>query len=207
MAEMTVITGNPVDSVILIPTLQHSIQQSPKIIVPFISEDPCMETTPEIRRERVQVSPNLTVKELTSKYGISVNCARVALKRGWLVKNYSKKQVIIDRENFRPEICYSIAKQVFYKNFRWNPVAQSMKEDLLQEAVTLMFMQSGKIKEGATEKYNWRYGYWWCAHNAMLSFLKTWERQMKYNEVVQDFLMPMMKQRKFYSPEHGWIYC
>ncbi len=204
---MTVITGIPVDSVILIPTLQHSIQQSPKIIVPFISEDPCMETTPEIRRERVQVSPNLTVKELTSKYGISVNCARVALKRGWLVKNYSKKQVIIDRENFRPEICYSIAKQVFYKNFRWNPVAQSMKEDLLQEAVTLMFMQSGKIKEGATEKYNWRYGYWWCAHNAMLSFLKTWERQMKYNEVVQDFLMPMMKQRKFYSPEHGWIYC
>ncbi len=166
-----------------------------------------METTPEIRRERVQVPPDLTVKELTSKYGISVNCARVALKRGWLVKNYSKKQVIIDRENFRPEICYSIAKQVFYKNFRWNPVAQSMKEDLLQEAVTLMFMQSGKIKEGATEKYNWRYGYWWCAHNAMLSFLKTWERQMKYNEVVQDFLMPMMKQRKFYSPEHGWIYC
>jgi hypothetical protein len=166
-----------------------------------------METTPEIRRERVQVPPNLTVKELTSKYGISIHCARVAKRRGWFTKNYMKKQVIIDRENFRPEICYSIAKQVYFKNFRWNPVAQSMKEDLIQEAVTLMFQQSGKIKEGATEKYNDRYGYWWTAHNAMLSFLKTWERQMKYNEVVQDFLMPMMRQRKFYSPEHGWIYC
>jgi len=166
-----------------------------------------METTPEIRRERVQVPPDLTVKELTTQYGISATCARNAIKRGWLVRNYSRKQVIIDREHFKPEICYSIAKQVFYKNFRWNPLAQSIKEDLIQEAVTLMFMQSGKIKEGATEKYNDKYGFWWTAHNAMLSFLKTWERQMKYNEVVQDFLLPMMKQRRIYSPEHGWIYC
>jgi len=57
-----------------------------------------MESTPEVRRERVQVPPDLTVKELTSKYGISTNCARVALKRGWFTKNYMRKQVIIDRE-------------------------------------------------------------------------------------------------------------
>jgi hypothetical protein len=166
-----------------------------------------METTPEIRRERVQVPTHLTVKELTKQYGISEGCARNALKRGWFTKNYMRKQVVIDRENFRPEICYSIAKQVFYKNFRWNPVAQSIKEDLIQEAVSLMFMQSGKIKEGANEKYNARYGLWWTAHNGMLAYLKTWERQMKYSEVVQDFLYPMLKQRRVYSPEHGWIYC
>jgi len=166
-----------------------------------------METTPEIRRERVQVPPNLTVKELTNQYGISATCARNAIKRGWLVRNYSRKQVIIDREHFKPEICYSIAKQVFYKNFRWNPIAQSIKEDLIQEAVSLMFMQSGKIKEGATEKYNDRYGYWWTAHNAMLAYLKTWQRQMKYNEVVLEYLQPLLHQRRIFSPEHGWIYC
>jgi hypothetical protein len=68
--------------------------------------------------------------------------------------------------------------------------------EIKQEAVSLMFMQSGKIKEGATEKYNDKYGYWWTAHNTMLAFLKIWERQMKYNEVVQDFLLPMLKQRR-----------
>jgi hypothetical protein len=45
---------------------------------------------------------------------------------------------------------------------------------MIQEAVSLMFMQSGKIKAGATGKYNDRYGFWWTAYNAMLAYLKKW---------------------------------
>jgi len=42
-----------------------------------------------------------------------------------------------------------------------------------------MFELSGKVREGANEKYGIGYGYFWVAHNAMLSYLKTWERQVK----------------------------
>jgi hypothetical protein len=35
-------------------------------------------------------------------------------------------------------------------------------------------MQSGKVKEGANEKYNECYGYWWVAYNAMMTYLKKW---------------------------------
>jgi hypothetical protein len=98
-----------------------------------------------------------------------------------LVKNYSTNQVIIDRENFDPKLSCSIAKQFFSKRFRKNPVAVEIKEDLMQEAVSLMFMQSGKVKEGANEKYNERYGYWWIAYNAMMSYLKKWIRQTQDN--------------------------
>lgn len=125
----------------------------------------------EIRREKVMVPNEMSRKEIMQKYGVSPSCAHAARKRGWFIKNYSRNQVIIDREHFNPAVCYSIAKQVFWKRFRRNPVALSIKDDLIQEAVSLMFMQSGKIKVGATEKYNDRYGFWWCAYNAMLAYL------------------------------------
>ena len=102
------------------------------------------------------------------------------MKKGFFVKNYSKKQIIIDPENFDPAISYSTAKRVYWKNFRWSPLAQSIKEDLIQEAVTRMYELSGKVKENANGKYGIGYGYFWVAHNAMLSFLKTWKRQMRF---------------------------
>ena len=98
---------------------------------------------------------------MTQKYGISKTCAFNAKKRGWFIKNYSRNQIIIDREHFQPELCYSIAKQVFWKKFRSHPIALSIRDDMIQEAVSLMFLQSGKIKAGANEKYNERYGFWW----------------------------------------------
>jgi hypothetical protein len=161
----------------------------------------------EVRREKVFVHPEISVNDLMETYGLSRVAALRTKRQGWFVKNYSRKQVIIDRESFNPAICYSIAKQVFYKNFRKNPLAQNMKEDLIQEAVTLMFMQSGKIKEGANEKYNDKYGYWWTAHNAMLAFLKSWERPMRYCESLETVIHPLLNQRRHYSPELGWIYC
>jgi DNA-directed RNA polymerase specialized sigma24 family protein len=102
------------------------------------------------------------------------------MKKGFFVKNYSKKQIIIDPENFDPAVSYSTAKRVYWKNFRWSPLAQSIKEDLIQEAVTRMYELSGKVKENANGKYGIGYGFFWVAHNAMLSYLKTWKRQMRW---------------------------
>jgi hypothetical protein len=93
----------------------------------------------EIRREKVLITSEMSRKEIMQKYGVSESCASSARRKGWLIKNYSRNQVIIDREHFNPAISYSIAKQVFWKRFRYNPVAISIKEDMIQEAVAIMF--------------------------------------------------------------------
>jgi hypothetical protein len=166
-----------------------------------------MEPTIEIRRERVYVPIDLSVKELMEKYHISSTCASNAREKGWITKNYRIKQVIIDRDNFHPGYSYTIAKKVFRRSFSRNPVALSIKDDLIQEAVTRMFELSGKVKENANERYNIWYGYYWVAHNAMLSYLKTWIRQVGDCESMENVIHPMLNQRRRYSPELGWIYC
>ena len=139
-----------------------------------------MNSIPEIRREKVFIQSEMTPKEIKEKYGLSSKRAREAMNKGFFVKNYSRKQIIIDPENFDPAISYSTAKRVYFKNFRWSPLAQSIKEDLIQEAVTRMYELSGKVKENANGKYGIGYGFFWVAHNAMLSYLKTWKRQMRW---------------------------
>ena len=139
-----------------------------------------MNSVPEIRREKVFIPPEMTIDEVQERYGLLRNRANQVKKQGFFVKNYSKKQIIIDPENFDPAISYSTAKRVYWKNFRWSPLAQSIKEDLIQEAVTRMYELSGKVKENANGKYGIGYGYFWVAHNAMLSFIKTWQRQMRF---------------------------
>jgi hypothetical protein len=56
----------------------------------------------EIRREKVFIPQNLSVKEIQEKYNISNSSACTTKKRGWFIKNYARNQVIIDRENFEP---------------------------------------------------------------------------------------------------------
>lgn len=146
----------------------------------------------EIRREKVFIPQNMTVREIQEKYEISKSSASNTQKRGWFIKNYARNQVIIDREHFRPLLAYSIANKVFFKNFSRNPIAVNIKTDLIQEAVSLMFQQSGKIKEDATEKYSSWYGYWWCAHNAMLSYIKKWINKTQCECELQDEIHPMM---------------
>lgn len=146
----------------------------------------------EIRREKVFIPQNMTVREIQEKYEISKSSASNTQKRGWFIKNYARNQVIIDREHFQPLLAYSIANKVFFKNFSRNPIAVNIKTDLIQEAVSLMFQQSGKIKEDATEKYSSWYGYSWCAHNAMLSYIKKWINKTQCECELQDEIHPMM---------------
>jgi hypothetical protein len=108
--------------------------------------------------------------------GLSSERAWVARKKGFFVRNYSRKQVIIDPENFDPSISCSTAKKVFWKNFAWNNVATSINDDLIQDAVTRMYELSGNVQEESNEKYGIGYGFFWVAHNAMVSHLKTWRK-------------------------------
>jgi len=139
-----------------------------------------MNTVPEIRRERIIIPPEMTTQEIKQEYALDSKRASKAKRKGFFVKNYSKRQVIIDPENFDPAVSYSTAKRVYFKNFSWRPLAQSIKEDLIQEAVTRMYELSGKVKERANAKYGMGYGYFWVAHNAMLSYFVAWQREMRW---------------------------
>jgi hypothetical protein len=134
---------------------------------------------PEIRREKIFIPPEMSIEEVQERYALSRNRANQVRKQGFFVKNYSKKQIIIDPENFDPAISYSTAKRVYFKNFSLNKVAQSIKDDLIQEAVVRMYELSGKVKERANEKYGIGYAYFYVAHNAMLAFLKSWQRHTR----------------------------
>jgi hypothetical protein len=139
-----------------------------------------MNSVPEIRREKVFIPPEMSSKEIQEKYGLPKERSWAAKRKGFFVRNYSRKQVIIDPENFDPSISYSTAKRVFWKNFSWNKVAVSIKDDLIQEAVTRMYELSGKVKERSNAKYGMGYGFFWVAHNAMLSYLKTWRKGQRW---------------------------
>jgi hypothetical protein len=166
-----------------------------------------MDPVPEIRREKVFLQPGMATQEIMKTYGLSSDQAYKARVKGFFVKNYSKKQIVIDRENFNSAVVYPLAKKIFAKNFKWNPLAQSIYDDMIQEAVTRLFELSGKTKEMANGKYSENYANFWIAHNAMLAFLKTWERQNKWCLSFQDEADPILRGgKRAWSPEWGWMY-
>jgi hypothetical protein len=166
-----------------------------------------MDPVPEIRREKVFLQPGMSTAEVMKMYGLNSKQAYDARVRGFYVKNYSKKQIVIDRENFNTAVCYPLAKTVFAKNFKRNALAQSLYPDMIQEAVTRLFELSGRTKEMANGKYSEKYAGFWIAHNAMLAFLKTWERQNKWCISFEDEANPLREGRRFWSPDFGWMYA
>jgi len=72
-----------------------------------------MNSVQELRTEKVFIPPEMTTKEVKEKYGLSSKRAREAMRQGFFVKNYSKKQIIIDPENFDAAVSYSTAKRVY----------------------------------------------------------------------------------------------
>jgi hypothetical protein len=166
-----------------------------------------MDPDPQIRREKVFIQAGMSTTEIRKTYGLSSDRAYAVRIQGFFVRNYSKKQIIIDRENFNSAVVYPLAKKVFAKNFKMNPLAQSLYDDLVQEAVTRLFELSGKTKEMANGKYSERYAGFWICHNAMLAFLKTWERQNKWCVSFEDEANPLREGRRFWSPEWGWMYA
>jgi hypothetical protein len=139
-----------------------------------------MNSLPEVRRERISIPAEMTIEEVQTRYGLSRNRANQIKKQGFFVKNYSRKQIIIDPENFNVQASYNLAWKLFWKNFAWRPLAQTIKEDLIQEGVTRMYELSGKVKERANEKYNTGYCFYWICHNSMLAYLKSWQKHTRW---------------------------
>jgi hypothetical protein len=165
-----------------------------------------MGPVPEIRREKVFLQPGMSSDGIMRTYGHSSDQAYKAKVKGFFVKNYSKKQIVTDREYFNQAVCYPLAKKVFGKYFSKNPLAQSLYHDMIQEAVTRLFELSGKVKEMANGKYSEYYASFWVAHNPMLAFLKTWERQNKWCLSFENEADPILREgRRVYSLEWGWM--
>jgi len=55
---------------------------------------------------------------------------------------------------------------------------------MVQEAVTRLFELSGK--KSTTKRYSDNYARFWIAHNAMLAFIKTWLKQIRYQTIWND---------------------
>ena len=82
-----------------------------------------MNPVPEIRREKIFIPPEMTVNQIQENYGLARNRPNQIKKQGFFVKNYSKKQIIIDADNFNPAASYNTAWKVYWKNFSWIPIA------------------------------------------------------------------------------------
>jgi len=160
----------------------------------------------EIRREKIHVPKSMTTTEVMEKYGLKQKAAANARQKGFFVKNYSRPQVCIDPTKFDADVCYRIAGKVFKSNLSRDPVARSIRDDLIQEAVTSMWEKSGLLKE--SKKYNINYQYYFVARNYMNSYLSKWKRQMRYYELFEDIVNAIqMGRRRAYDPAIGWMYC
>ena len=159
----------------------------------------------EIRRQKVYVPKSMTTKQIMEEYGLKEGTASNAKKKGFFVKNYSRPQVCVDPSKFNVDICYNIAGKVFKSNLSRDPVAMSIREDLIQEAVKSMWEKSGLLKE--SKKYNINYQYYFVARNYMNSYLTKWKRQMQYNRIIED-LVNAIKQngKRVYHPMNGWVH-
>jgi len=159
----------------------------------------------EIRRQKIYVSKSMTTNQVMEKYGLKEGAAYTARKKGFFVKNYSRPQVCVDASKFNPDICYRIAGRVFKSNLSRDPVAMSIRDDLIQEAVKSMWEKSGLLKE--SKKYSINYQYYFVARNYMNSYLTKWKRQMEYNKIIEN-LVNAIKQntRRVYHPMFGWVH-
>ena len=135
-----------------------------------------------------------------------MGAAYQARKKGFFVKNYSRPQVKVDPSKFNPDICYRIAGKVFKTNLSQDPVAVSIREDLIQEAVKSMWEKSGLLKE--SKKYTVNYQYYFVARNYMNSYLSKWKQQMRYFEIFENLVNAIKQnEKRVYDPVLGWIHC
>ncbi len=147
----------------------------------------------------------MTTNQVMEKYGLKPGAAYTARKKGFFVKNYSRPQVCVDPSKFDPDICYRIAGRVFKSNLSRDPVAMSIREDLIQEAVKSMWEKSGLLKE--SKKYSINYQYYFIARNYMNSYLSKWKRQMRYYDIFEEMVKVIQKGKRVYDPVFGWVHC
>ena len=160
----------------------------------------------KVKRQKIYVPKSMTTRQVMKMYGLKQEAAYNARKKGFFVKNYSSTQVCVDPSKFNTDICYRIAGKVFKSNLSRDPVARSIREDLIQEAVKSMWEKSGLLKE--SKKYNINYQYYFVARNYMNSYLTKWKREMEYNRIIEDLVDAIkINGKRFYHPMFGWVHC
>jgi len=159
----------------------------------------------KIKRQKVYVPKSMNTNQVIEKYGLKPGAAYTARKKGFFVENYSRPQVCVDPSKFDPDICYRIAGKVFKSNLSRDPVAISIRDDLIQEAVKSMWEKSGLLKE--SKKYSINYQYYFVARNYMNSYLTKWKRQMRYYELFEDLVNAIKQGSRVYHPMFGWMHC
>jgi hypothetical protein len=160
----------------------------------------------DVKRQKIYVPKSMTTRQVMKMYGLKQEAANNARKKGFFVKNYSRTQACVDPSKFNTDICYRIAGKVFKSNLSRDPVARSIREDLIQEAVKSMWEKSGLLKE--SKKYSINYQYYFVARNYMNSYLTKWKRQMQYNRIIEDLVDAIkINGRRVYHPMFGWVHC
>jgi hypothetical protein len=159
----------------------------------------------EIKRQKINLPKSMTTRQVILFHDLKQGAAYTARKKGFFVKNYSRPQVCVDPSKFNVDLCYNIAGKVFKSNLSRDPVAMSIRDDLIQEAVKSMWEKSGLLKE--SKKYSINYQYYFVARNYMNSYLTKWKRQMQYNKIIED-LVAAIKQngKRVYHPMFGWVH-
>jgi hypothetical protein len=95
-----------------------------------------MEGAREVRHIKVLIPADMPVKEIMEKHKVCNTTAYNARKRGYLIENSTKNQIIIDRKPFDVHQAYKIALRVFWKSFAWKyKMAKELQKDLVQEAI------------------------------------------------------------------------
>ena len=97
------------------PKVTDLLNHAPKLNLNSIGGP--MDPVPEIRREKVFLQPGMSTDEIKKTYGLSSDQAYKARMKGFFIKNYMKKQIIIDPENFDPVVSYPLAKESLREEF------------------------------------------------------------------------------------------
>lgn len=139
-----------------------------------------------ILRERVYVDRSLTAKEIAKQYGLCKGTANRARKIGYFCKNYTIPQVCINAENYNPQLILGMARKLFWKKFWNDPLAQTIRDDLIQEGCMNAWIKSGYYK--ANEKYNLNYHMICAISNGMTAFYTAYLKNVKYRQIAVDYV-------------------
>ncbi len=80
---------------------------------------------PEIRREKIFIPPKMTTQQIKQEYALTSRRGADAKRKGFFVKNYSRKQVIIDPENF-DTANPSVGSMIFFRPVTWFPFSSAV---------------------------------------------------------------------------------
>ena len=96
-----------------------------------------------VKREKVYVDQSLTNSQIRKKYNLTASAACNAKRKGFFVKNYGKRQIMIDRDQFDHGVAVKIANKVLI-----NDEGHTIREWRHLEEVVLNHKKVNKNERG-----------------------------------------------------------